>query len=213
AYISFQSWFDLCGNDRILSTRHIPPLERPPYSERSVVQATGGYLDRRFYRPSQGPLHRGQGQRESHCPVERAAARRRQRLALHADEGRKTECAADDSVNGGDHAKAAARQACDPSARGGTVHDWKLPSQSHALSCESGNRRCHRLPGASDGEATGGHARMGPRRRGSGLRQGRGPTLCGRPYLANTTGKCRTVLESRQRLHLCTETKPALACF
>src|SRR5882724_11568719 len=27
------------------------------------------------------------------------------------------------------------------------------------------------------------------------------PTLCGRPYLANTTGKCRTVLESRQKLH------------
>ena len=57
-----------------------------------------------------------------------AAAGCRQRLALNADERHKTECAADDSINGGDHAKAAARQACDPSARGGTVHDWRVQS-------------------------------------------------------------------------------------
>ncbi len=123
-----------------------------------------------------------------------AAAGCRQRLALNADERHKTECAADDSINGGDHAKAAARQACDPSTRRGTVHDWKVSAYSHALCCESGNRRPHWLPGASDGEATGGHARLGPWRRGPGLRQGRGPTLCGRAYLANTTGKCRNLL-------------------
>ena len=70
-----------------------------------------------------------------------------------------------------------------------------------AAMLQPNDRRCHRVPGASDGEATGGYTRMGPRRRGPGLRQGRGPILCGRPYLANTAGKCRTVLESRQRLH------------
>src|SRR5213079_686333 len=35
-----------------------------------------------------------------------------------------------------------------------------------------------------------------------------GDILCGRPYLANTTGKGRTILESRQRLHC-----SALHCF
>ena len=124
-----------------------------------------------------------------------AAAGCRQRLALNADERHKTECAADDSINGGDHAKAAARQACDPSTRRGTVHDWKVSAYSHALCCESGNRRPHWVPGASDGEATGRHARLGPRRRAPGLRQGRGPTLCRRPYLANTIGKCRNLPE------------------
>src|SRR6266699_2988035 len=36
---------------------------------------------------------------------------------------------------------------------------------------------------------------MGSRRRSPGLRQVRGPTLCGRPYLANTTSNRRNLLE------------------
>src|SRR6266446_675376 len=71
--------------------------------------------------------------------------------------------------------------------------------KANALCCESGNRRCRRVPGTSDGEAAAGHARMGYRRRSPGLRQVRGPTLCGRPYLANTTGKCGVLLESSHR--------------
>jgi hypothetical protein len=36
-HLIFQRWFDLWRHDHILSTRHIPTLERPPYSKRSVV--------------------------------------------------------------------------------------------------------------------------------------------------------------------------------
>src|SRR6266496_1746863 len=52
---------------------------------------------------------------------------------------------------------------------------------------ESGNRKCRRLPGASDGKATGGHSRLCLPWRGLGFRQGSVPSLCFLFFFFNDT--------------------------
>ena len=95
-------------------------------------------------------------------------------ISADAAQERSIRCTADDGVDGGGNAQAAAREAGDQSPRRGAILGRWLQSQSHALHREGGDRGRGWAGGTAVGETTlettPRHPRLDSRWGGSGLR-------------------------------------------